>query len=239
MRVLHAGPLATVICGDSLDVLPAMDDESVALVVTDPPYGVEQRSNHRAERFDPILGDTQEDRDMVHEVLKHCVRIVGQSRHLFVFGPTDVLDGLKVGKPAALVWDKGTMSGGDTTLPYGTAHEPLSFTVSKYRHGGQAGADTVPARLRRGSVLRYPRPTGRKVRHPSEKPVPLLRELVESSSRQGETVIDPFAGVGGVGVACVLLGRHVVLVEQHPPYADLAASRCAAAERAVAGLDAL
>ena len=92
-------------------------------------------------------------------------------------------------------------------------HEPITFAVSKHRHAGKAGASSVPARLRKGSILTYPRPTGRKVRHPSEKPVGLLRELIESSSRQGETVLDPYAGTGSTGVAALLANRYAVLVE--------------------------
>jgi len=88
-------------------------------------------------------------------------------------------------------------------------------------------------RLRKGSVLRFGPPTGRTVRHPSEKPVPLLRELIESSTRQGEVVLDPFAGSGSTGVAAVLSGRRAILVESHYEYALLARDRVLRAEQAM------
>lgn len=225
----YADEYATLHLGDARDVLPTYPTESLDLIVTDPPYGVAWQSNRRAAAFDELHNDGAGDRDVITAVLRECVRLVGQNRHLYVFGPTDVLDGLKVAKPAELVWDKATLGSGDVTAAWGPAHEPLSFTVSKHRHAGEAGKDTVPARIRKGSVLRFPRPTGRKVRHPSEKPTALLRELVESSSRQGECVLDPFAGVGSTGVAAVLSGRRALLVELDERYAEVAATRLAAA----------
>jgi DNA modification methylase len=216
---------------DARDVLPEFATESFDLVVTDPPYGQDFRSNQRVERFDRIALDGADDRDAVRGVLAECVRLVGQNRHLYVFGPEDALDGLKVTKPVSLMWDKTMMSGGDLTAPWGRSHEPISFVVSKHRHGGQAGGDAIPARIRKGSVLRVGRRTGRTVRHPTEKPVDLIAELIESSSRVGDLVLDPFAGIGSTGVAAVLRGRRAVLVEVDAGYAALAVERLQEAER--------
>jgi DNA modification methylase len=88
-------------------------------------------------------------------------------------------------------------------------------------------------------VLSFMPQTGRKVRHPSEKPLGLLRELIESSSRQGELVLDPCAGSGSTGVAAVLLGRRSLLIESHEPYARLAADRVREAEKVAAMMGAL
>jgi site-specific DNA-methyltransferase (adenine-specific) len=88
-------------------------------------------------------------------------------------------------------------------------------------------------------VLRFTRPTSRQVRHPNEKPVGLLRELIESSSRAGERVLDPFAGSGSTGVAAVLLGRHALLVESDRRWIDLSIRRLIAAERVAGQMDLL
>ena len=213
MTILFDRRGVTLHHADALDVVTAMPTESVHLIATDPPYGQEWQSRRRAVTFDQLLGDGAHERDDIAAVLTQCVRVVGQNRHLYVFGPDDVLAGLKISEPASLVWDKATIGGGDVTSPWGPQHEPITFAISKHRHAGKTGASSVPARLRKGSILSYPRPTGRKVRHPSEKPVALLRELLESSSRQGETVLDPYAGTGSTGVAALLANRRAILVE--------------------------
>lgn len=226
----YVGPLVTLYHADAGDVLWHLATESIDLVVTDPPYGQRWRSNRRAEAFTELRGDTTEDRDWIRTDLADCVRVVGQNRHLYVFGPDDVLAGLKVSAPARLVWDKGTPSGGDLGSSWAPAHEPITFVTSKHRHAGEAGRDNVPVRLRKGSVLRFNRPTGRKVRHPSEKPVPLLRELIESSSRQGDVVLDPYAGIGSTGVAAALSGRRAILVESDEQWIEPAVNRIEQAE---------
>jgi site-specific DNA-methyltransferase (adenine-specific) len=228
--VAYRSERAVVYVADARDVMPAVGTESVDMILTDPPYGVEFRSNQRVQRFESIALDGADDRVEVKRVIEGCVRAVGQNRHIYVFGPDDVLDGLKVSKPVSLVWDKTMMSGGDLSAPWGAAHEPIWFAVSRHRHAGQAGKDSLPSRIRKGSVLRFGRATGRTVRHPTEKPVDLLAELIESSSRVGDVVLDPFAGIGSTGVAAVLRGRRAVLIEVEERYSNLAAERLQEAE---------
>ena len=232
MKIVYQSDSVTLYQGDALDVLPTFEKESVGLILTDPPYGVEWQSNTRAERFGMLLGDGANERDGISDVLQECVRIVGQSRHLYVFGPKDVLEGQKVSDVVELIWDKGVLGSGDVSSPWGPQHERISFCVSQFRHAGKSGDSVLPTRMRKGSVLRFTRPTGRKVRHPSEKPVPLLAELIESSTRRGDTVVDPFAGVGSTGVAAILTGRKAVLVELDERWIPIAIERLRAAEAA-------
>lgn len=215
---------------DACDKMPTIETESVSLIVTDPPYGKEYASGFRKESFGQIDNDTPADRDGIRGVLAQCARVTKQGRHLYVFGPTDVLDGLKVSETTALVWDKGIMGSGDLTSSWGPSHEPITFAVTKYRHGGQAGKGNLAVRMRKGTVLKEPRPTGRKVRHPNEKPVRLLRELIESSSRAGDLVCDPFAGSGSTGVAALLSDRHVLLIEKDERWIPLIIDRLKIAE---------
>jgi DNA modification methylase len=230
VKPFYESERATLYCADAGEVMPGLESESMDLLVTDPPYGVEWQSRRRAESFEELAADSASDREGIRAVVAECVRLLGQHRHLYVFGPADALEGLKVSAVAELVWDKGLMGSGSMTAPWGPQHERISFAAGKHRHAGKSGLDATPVRMRKGSVLRHPRPTGRKVRHPTEKPVPLLRELIESSSRQGETVLDPFAGIGSTGVAALLLGRRVVLVEIDEGYAEIAAERLRSAE---------
>ncbi len=230
-RIVYQSARATLWHGRAEDVVPTLDSESVDLIVTDPPYGVENVSNRRRESFGQIDNDRPSDRLLVRSVLAESVRLLRQHRHLYVFGPPDALDGLKVSEVVDLVWDKGTMGSGDVRGPWGPSHERINFAAGKHRHAGKAGLPVLPARLRKSTVLRYNRPTGRKVRHPNEKPVALCRELIESSSRQGEHVLDPFAGTCSTGVAAVLAGRTVTLIESDPRWIPLAIERLREADR--------
>lgn len=66
---------------------------------------------------------------------------------------------------------------------------------------------------------------GRQGEHPTEKPVPLMQEIVSDFTQPGELVCDPFMGSGTTGVACARLGRRFLGIEQNPQWFDLACRR--------------
>ena len=225
---------ATLYCADALDVLPTMPASAIDLLVTDPPYGVEFRSNMRkaTPRFDAIAGD--DSTDIGELVVAASLRCLRKHRHLYVFGPFEeaMVAMTGVTRPVGLIWDKGKLGMGDLTLPYGPSWEPIFFATSAPtpKGNGLGEPGRLSASLRRGSVLRYNRRCATKYRHPTEKPVELLRALIECSSLPGETVLDPFAGSGSTMVAAVLAGRRAIGIELTEEYAALSAERLAEAE---------
>lgn len=66
--------------------------------------------------------------------------------------------------------------------------------------------------------------------HPTQKPVRLLRYLVEDYTLEGETVLDPFAGTGTTLVAARQLRRHYIGIETNSEYASFARQRLAPPE---------
>jgi site-specific DNA-methyltransferase (adenine-specific) len=70
-------------------------------------------------------------------------------------------------------------------------------------------------------------------RHPTQKPLRLLRRAVLASSVEGDFVFDPFCGSGTTGVAAKELGRFFVGAEREREYAELAGRRIGAAERGI------
>jgi site-specific DNA-methyltransferase (adenine-specific) len=84
------------------------------------------------------------------------------------------------------------------------------------------------------SVWRIPAvPMREKVhsRHPTQKPLRLLRRVVLACTGEGDLVFDPFCGSGTTGVAAKELGRFFVGAETEEGYAELAARRIRAAVR--------
>ena len=72
---------------------------------------------------------------------------------------------------------------------------------------------------------------GRQGEHPTEKPVPLMAEILTDFTQPGQLICDPFMGSGTTGVACIQHGRRFVGVEQNPKWFDLACRRIEAAAR--------
>lgn len=215
MKPYYQDESTCIILGDCRDVLPTLGP--VDLLLTDPPYGVGYQSGHRRVSFDRIQGDESQEVALLGiEASLKCLR---DCRHLYVFGPFDLAH-LPITSPVELIWDKEIITVGDLALPFGVSHEYIQFAVHvKSKANRATGRGRLSARLRKGSVLRHPRLNSRGVsRHPTEKPVPLLRELIESSSLFGETVLDPFMGIGSTLVAAALEGRKSIGVEIEEKY---------------------
>jgi site-specific DNA-methyltransferase (adenine-specific)/modification methylase len=63
--------------------------------------------------------------------------------------------------------------------------------------------------------------------HPTQKPLRVLRQLIEWGSNEGDLVLDPFMGVGSTGVAAAELGRRFVGIDLEPAYLEAARRRIA------------
>lgn len=61
--------------------------------------------------------------------------------------------------------------------------------------------------------------------HTCEKPVDILARMIRVSSREGDTILDPFMGSGSTGVACVQEGRRFIGIEREDKYFEVAKKR--------------
>jgi DNA modification methylase len=226
MQPFWQGGGAALYLGDCRDVLPTLARDSVDLLVTDPPYGQRWQGRDRRQggEFAVLTGD---DGTLdVPAALTLALKPLRRGRHVYIFGRFE-LSALPLASPVELVWDKGHQGLGNLAIPWGLSHEPITFAVHEISAVNRAKeSGRLAARVRRGSVLRCPRLNSVAVaQHPTEKPVPLLRQLIESSSLIGETVLDPFAGVGSTLVAAMLEGRQSIGIEVEEKYCETAAKR--------------
>jgi DNA modification methylase len=212
----------TIYHGDCRDVLPRLGQSTVDLIVTDPPYGISYKSNRG--NHHSIVGDNG-DLDVAAALTVAC-RSLRRGRHAYVFGAID-LASTPLTAQVELIWDKGIVGMGNLELPWATSHEPITFAVYELSQSNrEKGYGRLAARLRKGSVLRVQREiSGATTRHPTEKPVGILRQLIESSSIIGETVLDPFMGVGSTLEAAKLEDRKAIGIEIEERYCEIAVTR--------------
>jgi site-specific DNA-methyltransferase (adenine-specific) len=72
-------------------------------------------------------------------------------------------------------------------------------------------------------------PTGKeKTGYPTQKPLGILRRIIQASSQPGDLVMDFFAGSGSTGAAALELDRRIVLMDQNPEAIDVMRTRFAA-----------
>lgn len=203
--------------GDCLFKLQELENESVNLILADPPYGQSGEYGRRQLGARTIKNDCNLEwlpawSKQAHRVLKnnsHCV-IFWQWRTYSKL-EAQMLEAGFILKTVA-VWDKCNpgLTGGGFSEQY---EQICVFKKGKARQN-----------YFRGNVFRYPRVFGRPD-HPNEKPVDLLNELVLLCSNEGETVLDTHMGSGSTGVACVQQNRFFIGCEIELPHFELATER--------------
>lgn len=189
--------------GDCLAVLETLPNNSIDIVITDPPYGISYKSNRS--KFDDaitkrgLLNDGADEAftllDKTCEVLS---RKCAENSHLYFFCSWSVFSQFEkiiseyftIKTP--IVWDKGNKGSGDLENDWGNQTEIIIFCIQ--------GKKTI--NYRRGNIVSVPRLHSSKMVHPTQKPIELINELLDVSYFKGDFVVDPFMGSGATIHAC-------------------------------------
>lgn len=205
-RVEHIGR-ATLHLGDARQIVPSLG--AIDCIVSDPPYGMAFRSNHREQRHESI------ENDKTDELLQWACRLE-VTHSSYIFCRWDNI--FSAPKPRSLVtWVKNNWSMGDLEHEHARQTEVALFYPGP-SHDFPAGRPT--------DVIRAPR-TGNE-HHPTEKPLQLMRAFVGWTRG---TVLDPFMGSGSTGCAAVAMGRDFIGIELVPEYFDIACRHIEQAQR--------
>lgn len=200
--------------GDCLEILPGMDAENVSAVIADPPYGIALASNGQwFKKAGTIVGD--EDTRVAETVYGMCA-----DRNwplAMFFSPYRWFTN---GWRSVLVWNKGKHVGvgGDRETCWLRDIEMIGVAFNRALNGRRDSSVLSFNAIKISSKF-----VG--LRHPAEKPLPLMRYLVKKLTNLGDTVVDPTMGCGTTGVACMELRRKFIGCEIDPAYYKLAEKR--------------
>lgn len=221
---LHRGDALTKLCDFPHDFADA--------VITDPPYSsggrrenarsIRTSMNRSVENDDWIAGDSMSTTGFVwlmREVAIESRRVLVNGGHLLSFidwrmypNLIGAIESADLRQHPTLVWDKTHFGMGAV---FRNQHEWICHFTK--------GQPATPNRRDTPNVLRYP--NDRADDHPTQKPLELMRRLVDVVTPPGGVVLDPFAGSGTTGVAALLEGRRFIGVEMTEHYAEVAARR--------------
>ncbi len=204
-------------CSDCLDFMRGMEDNSVDLVLTDPPYGIgvdeamykvagTQAGQAAAPKKD--YGKTNWDtKRPTQQEFDEMRRI---SKDQMIFGGNYFADML----PASscwLVWDKE--NAGNQFADCELVWTSFDTAVRKFRYMWNG---MIQEMMGRDKETRY---------HPTQKPVELISRILEKYSEEGDTVMDCYTGSGSILCAAVRMGRHFIGIEINPDYCKIAEKR--------------
>lgn len=232
---------------DCLEGMKQMDDNSVDLIVTDPPYFIENLKTDLSEQsirgssknsiffneFDHFK-DLDAFKSFMFEVLGQFDRILRPKGQVYMFISYHhiewfvayIKEHFRFYKP--LIWYKPDTMG---VFPnqYGCNYEViLWFRTTKkgdkhkfINHIGNSQKDVFTFYSTNNA---YRKEAGY---HPTPKPIQLIRQFVLNSSNEGSLVLDAFMGSGTTAVACKQTGRNFIGFETNPSYVDICNKRLA------------
>jgi DNA modification methylase len=214
-----------LLCGDSTsatDVARLLDGAVPALMVTDPPYGVEYDPEWRMDagltgntaRMGKVMNDDRADWTEAWKLFPGDVAYV---YHAGVFASTvqQSLERAGFAIRAQIIWakDRLALSRGD----YHWQHEPCWYAVREGGKGHRTDDRTqttlwsIPARDDAGHG------------HGTQKPVECMERPVRN--HLADMVYEPFAGSGTTVIACERTGRTCMAMELDPGYCDVVVRR--------------
>lgn len=224
--------------GDCLEWLASLEAKSVVHVITDPPYAVHVHSKVWQSKALSAKGDKRTSTAFSGLGFAHiddagraafAVEAARLSRRWTIaFCDVESISAWKSAfETAGLDWVRACIWDKVDSCPQFTGDRPASaaeaFCVAhargrkKWNGGGRRNVFRHEVNGERGAKP-----------HPSTKPLPLMIEIVDLFTDSGDLVIDPFAGSGTTGVACLRRGRRFMGCELSPEYAALARERLAA-----------
>lgn len=205
----------TIYHGDCADVVPLVEPSTVALLVTDPPYGIRLSTSYGSagrgvkgglnkkwaampNDYPPVHGD---DWPFEPEPLLRFPRLV-------LFGANNYANRLPPSS-SWIVWNRQTTTdAADAEL----AWTNLGGTVRMFSHLWDG--------YRRSSEVGFHV-------HPTQKPVALFKWILNRWTQPGDLILDPYMGSGPIAQACHEMGRRYIGVEIVEEYCKVAVNRLA------------
>ena len=231
----------SLIKSDCLTALKDIPTQSVDLILTDPPYNLglfmQNRDTNLKKMRDNFFGAADWD-NLDYESWKASLEIFfEQSARIIKTGGAMIvfMAIIKVESVIAIaekygfyykttgIWHKLNPMPRNMNLHFVNSTESWIYFTYKKRTGtfnndGAVIHDFVETSLTTGNEKKHGK-------HPTQKPVQLMKHFVELLSNKDDVVLDPFMGRGSSGVASKLLARNFIGIEIHPTYFEIAKKR--------------
>ncbi len=228
--------------GDCLDMMHAIHDGSVDMVLADPPYGTTACKWDRIIPLEPMW-------EQLKRVIKPNGAIVMTASQPFT--TTLISSNMEMFK-YCWVWDKKKpgniflaktqpMKVHEDVVVFGVKTPdfyPIMVKRDKIKKSKNYGTgeaiggngekeDKVYTYTHKNpiSILEASNASQKGKVHPTQKPVALMEYLIKTYTNEGETVLDFTMGSGTTGVACKNLGRNFIGIELDDKYFELATKR--------------
>jgi DNA modification methylase len=212
-------------CGDCLEIMKKFPENSIDLIITDPPYGVNSNEKNGIDYKDKFYD--------VKKVSKELFKILKDNSRAFVFTAQKTFidavfgfedNGFKLHQ--TLIWFKPNLAGGTKkkTYDFTSVYEQiLNF------HKGKPNKIKKVEGFNNFDVLKYAQPQSNfkkdKRYHVHQKSLELIEHLILVSTDENDLVLDCFTGAGTTCVVAERLKRRWIGIEINKEYCEIAKKR--------------
>lgn len=213
-------------CGNCIDLFKTIEDESIDLVVTDPPYRVISGGRPKIKGQPSGILKKNDGKIFEHndinpeEWISEVYRVLKQGTQCYIMvNSLNMENYLRICREAGfglhniLAWFKNNCTPSRWYMK--NAEYILFLRKGKAKTINNVGSKTVHE---------FDNIIGNKS-HPTEKPIELMELYITNSSNIGDVVLDPFMGVGSTGLAALKNDRKFIGFEIDKKYYDIAEKR--------------
>lgn len=197
-----------LILGDCFESMLEFKDASFDCILTDPPYGMDLTPQRDTGKFKGVKIVNDNTLTWADSFFRECFRVVKKDTGSFFFCSHHCIAEFLLSARAAgfeiknlLTWDKKQFGMGGNWRP----QTEFIILATKGRF--------VTKSNNLSNIIKFSRTHHSKAEHPTQKPVDLLRHLLEEPDYNPANVLDPFMGSGSTGVACAELGLNFTGIE--------------------------
>lgn len=223
-----------ILRGDSRDIIKRIPDNSIDFILTDPPYNLGQHSTGNI----PLPGRTAMNNDVAEwdmvdfipeEWADEFIRILKPTGNLFIFTSYNQLGRWyncldhRFDTSNFMIWHKTNPAPKVFKAGFLNSCE-IIFTCWNKKHTWNFISQTEMHNFIESSICMKPERLSNP-KHPAQKPVAILRKMIDIASNENDIVFDPFMGVGSTGVAALELNRRFIGVELDDSYFEAAKKR--------------
>lgn len=218
-------------CADCLSVMPKIPNDSIDLIITDPPYKVTQKGCNgttggmmttkqtmKGKIFEHNDIEPKEYASEFYRVLKDGSHCYVMTNHINLINMLNSFTDVGFHFIKSLIWKKDNKVMGRF---YMSQFEYILFFRKgkgvQINHCGTSDILEIPNKKQKDS-------NGKNL-HDTEKPVELMKILIENSSKENDIILDPFMGIGSTGVACKQTNRDFIGIELDTRYFAIAEER--------------
>lgn len=253
LNLIHGSDTQKLYHNDCLDVIDCLENDSIDLVITSPPYNVNLGKNKHNKNSYDLYNDNKEHADYIswlqsifsnlYPKLKKGSRLcinIGDGKNGKIPTHSDIIQFMtKIGylPYANIIWNKGQVGNrfawGSWMSPSSPSFvKPYEFILifAKESNKLQAKGETD---LEKQEFIDWslslwnikPETQMKKIGHPAMMPVEIPKRLIKMLSWKDATVFDPFNGAGTTGLACQQLGRKYIGAEISEDYCQISVNQ--------------